>query len=63
LHRPAGRLNLGPLFPMQTPNPPSADYNFTELEPRWQRVWDEQKPQRALTGDARPKYYVLDMFP
>ena len=63
MHRPAGRLNLGPLFPMQTPNPPSADYNFTEIEPRWQRVWDELKPQRALTGDARPKYYILDMFP
>ncbi len=48
---------------MQTSNPPSADYNFTEIEPRWQRVWDELKPQRALTGDARPKYYILDMFP
>jgi len=48
---------------MQTPTSPSADYNFTELEPRWQRVWDEQKTHRAVTGDPRPKYYVLDMFP
>ena len=48
---------------MQTPTTPSADYNFNEIEPRWQRVWDELKPQRALTGGSRPKYYVLDMFP
>ncbi len=39
------------------------DYNFSEIEPRWQEHWREHKVYR--TGDAgdRPHYYVLDMFP
>ena len=38
-------------------------YPFTELEPKWQRVWEQERLFRAVDGDARPKYYVLDMFP
>ena len=39
------------------------DYNFSEIEPRWQEYWREHHVYR--TGDAgdRPHYYVLDMFP
>jgi len=38
-------------------------YNFREAEARWQRVWDERGTFRAVEDPARPKYYVLEMFP
>jgi leucyl-tRNA synthetase len=38
-------------------------YPFSEVEPRWQRYWVEQKTFRATEDPARPKYYCLDMFP
>ncbi len=44
-------------------------YPFPELEPRWQRRWAEAGCYRTPNpGDpgfdpAKPKYYVLDMFP
>ena len=38
-------------------------YPFSEIEPKWQRVWQERKLFRAVDGDARKKLYVLDMFP
>ena len=39
------------------------DYNFSELEPRWQKWWKEEKVYRVENADGRPHYYVLDMFP
>jgi leucyl-tRNA synthetase len=33
------------------------------IEPKWQRIWDESAVFQAKNDDARPKYYVLDMFP
>jgi len=39
------------------------DYEFLKIEPHWQRFWEETKAFRAEGGSARPKYYVLDMFP
>ncbi|RKZ14456.1 leucine--tRNA ligase [bacterium] len=38
-------------------------YDPSRIEPRWQRYWDEHKTFRAVDGDDRPKYYILDMFP
>jgi leucyl-tRNA synthetase len=38
-------------------------YDPREVEPRWQRVWDERRLFENAPGDARPKYYVLEMFP
>jgi leucyl-tRNA synthetase len=44
-------------------------YNAREVEPRWQKIWDERAifatPRDALTAgkDKRRKYYVLEMFP
>lgn len=38
-------------------------YNACEVEANWQRVWDERKCFAASTDPARPKYYVLEMFP
>jgi leucyl-tRNA synthetase len=34
-----------------------------DIEPKWQRVWDERGVLRASDGSARPKYYNLVMFP
>lgn len=41
------------------------DYNFTDIEKYWQKVWDEQKTFAAEDIDTtkKPKYYILDMFP
>ncbi len=48
-----------------TPTAPAAParYNFHETEARWQKVWDERQTFRAVMDRARPKYYVLEMFP
>jgi len=40
-----------------------ARYNFTEAEARWQRIWRERGTFAVETDPARPKYYVLEMFP
>ncbi|MBO4751269.1 MAG: leucine--tRNA ligase [Bacteroidales bacterium] len=39
------------------------DYNYREIEPKWQRWWREQRVYRVLNDEAKPHYYVLDMFP
>jgi leucyl-tRNA synthetase len=38
-------------------------YNFKEVEARWQAAWDERRAFAASEDPARPKYYVLEMFP
>jgi len=44
-------------------------YPFPDFEPKWQRIWGEQKTFRvANPGEpgfdpAKPKFYVMDMFP
>jgi len=39
------------------------DYNFIEIEKKWQKYWSENKTFRADNNSDKPKYYVLDMFP
>lgn len=39
------------------------DYNFNEIEPKWQQYWREQKVYRADNDSNKPHFYVLDMFP
>jgi leucyl-tRNA synthetase len=39
------------------------EYNFREIEKKWQKYWLENKTFRAEIDPSRPKYYVLDMFP
>ncbi len=39
------------------------EYNFRELEPRWQAEWQKRGTYRVEADAAKPKYYVLDMFP
>ena len=38
-------------------------YNAKEAEIRWQKVWADRKVFEAAVDSAKPKYYVLEMFP
>src|SRR6201993_361091 len=44
-------------------------YPFPDFEPKWQRIWGEEKTFRvANPGEpgfdpAKPKFYIMDMFP
>ena len=39
------------------------DYDFLQIEPHWQSFWERTKAFRAENASAKPKFYVLDMFP
>jgi len=39
------------------------EYNFREIEKKWQKYWYEKKIYKVNLLKDRPKYYVLDMFP
>ena len=38
-------------------------YNFSEIENKWQKVWEEQKTFKVTEDPDKEKYYVLEMFP
>jgi leucyl-tRNA synthetase len=44
-------------------------YPFDEIEPKWQAIWEERQlfhasnPREKGFDPAKPKFYVLDMFP
>ncbi len=38
-------------------------YNFKSIEKKWQDIWDETKPFKALNDYSKEKYYVLVEFP
>jgi leucyl-tRNA synthetase len=44
-------------------------YPFDQIEPKWQAIWDERQlfhapnPGEKVFDPAKPKFYVLDMFP
>ncbi|MCS6795776.1 MAG: DUF559 domain-containing protein, partial [Raineya sp.] len=40
-----------------------AEYNFREIEAKWQKYWEENKIYKTQEDYSKPKYYVLDMFP
>ncbi|MEG2319008.1 MAG: class I tRNA ligase family protein, partial [Mucinivorans sp.] len=40
-----------------------SEYDFKEIEKRWQQKWVEQQTYRVEIDHSRPKFYVLDMFP
>ena len=39
------------------------EYNFKEIERKWQAYWAANDTYKAEVDNSRPKYYVLDMFP
>jgi leucyl-tRNA synthetase len=38
-------------------------YSPQQIEPKWQRIWEEQGLYRATQGGNKPKFYCLDFFP
>ncbi|KAB1642055.1 leucine--tRNA ligase [Ellagibacter isourolithinifaciens] len=38
-------------------------YNPHEIEPRWQKAWDESGLNTVREDESKPKKYVLEMFP
>ena len=39
------------------------EYNFREIEQKWQAYWKQSGAYRVSNSSNKPKYYVLDMFP
>ncbi|MBS4012332.1 MAG: leucine--tRNA ligase [Bacteroidetes bacterium] len=39
------------------------EYNFNEVEAKWQKIWKENKTYSVKVEKDKPKFYVLDMFP
>jgi len=39
------------------------DYNFSDIEQKWQKYWNDNKTFEVTTNNDKPKFYVLDMFP
>ncbi|MBC8052854.1 MAG: leucine--tRNA ligase [Sphingobacteriaceae bacterium] len=39
------------------------DYQFRDLEKKWQQFWAENQTYKVDNSSPKPKYYVLDMFP
>src|SRR5690554_7377382 len=39
------------------------EYNFNEIEKRWQQYWIDHQTYKVSIDPDKPKFYVLDMFP
>ncbi|WP_207535010.1 leucine--tRNA ligase [Desertivirga arenae] len=39
------------------------DYQYKEIEKKWQDFWAENQTYKVENNSEKPKYYVLDMFP
>lgn len=40
-----------------------SEYNFSEIEPKWQKIWEEEGAFKAGTDFTKPKFYGLIEFP
>lgn len=40
-----------------------AEYNFQEIERKWQQYWKDKKIYEVSNESDKPKYYIMDMFP
>lgn len=40
-----------------------SEYNFKQIERKWQQYWEENQTFKATATSDKPKYYALDMFP
>lgn len=38
-------------------------YNFSEIESKWQKIWEDNKAFKVEEDPDKEKYYVLEMFP
>ena len=39
------------------------EYNFSDIEKKWQKAWEENGVYTVSNESDKPHYYVLDMFP
>ena len=39
------------------------EYNFREIEPKWQKYWVEHQTYKVVENNSKKKFYVLNMFP
>lgn len=39
------------------------EYNFAEIEAKWQEYWSKNKTFKTENKSDKPKFYILDMFP
>ncbi len=39
------------------------DYNFRDIEKKWQHTWATEKTYHVEADTTKPKFYVLNMFP
>jgi leucyl-tRNA synthetase len=39
------------------------NYNFKEIEAKWQKYWEDNKSFKAVEDPKKKKYYLLEMFP
>lgn len=39
------------------------EYNFRDIEKKWQQQWKDSQAYKVKNDFSKPKYYVLDMFP
>ncbi|MBT5093103.1 MAG: hypothetical protein HOM21_02600, partial [Halobacteriovoraceae bacterium] len=39
------------------------DYEFTKIEKKWQKYWEDNKTFKVEMDSSKQKYYALDMFP
>ena len=39
------------------------EYNFSEIEKKWQNYWKDNSTYKTEEDKSKKKYYVLDMFP
>ena len=39
------------------------EYNFSEIEKKWQQYWEENKTFKTVEDYSKKKFYILDMFP
>ena len=39
------------------------EYNFSDIEQKWQKAWEEANSYKVSNESDKPHFYVLDMFP
>ncbi|MBQ7381964.1 MAG: leucine--tRNA ligase [Paludibacteraceae bacterium] len=39
------------------------EYNFSDIESKWQKAWEEAEAYKVSNESDKPHFYVLDMFP
>ncbi|MCK5222235.1 MAG: class I tRNA ligase family protein, partial [Candidatus Aminicenantes bacterium] len=39
------------------------NYNFDDIEKKWQKIWEEKQTFKAVAEKDKDKFYCLEMFP